>query len=304
MKQRNAFTLIELLVVIAIIAILAAILFPVFAAAREKARQTTCASNERQLSLAVIQYVQDYDEMFPIVASQNFTTLGPPIFRTDNAVDQGSPNDTYGWIECIYPYVKSTGVFICPDDHYPNMSPDNIGGNSLNGAGGYASYGMNAVLGWTPINGDRNQRDDPAVCTVWPSGNNSAAGGDDDDMCYDRPYSIAKAVEPDSLILLADLAIITDTGGQTRGGAKFQGYYFMTGRGGNSQCPNEACIAITDTNFVLNSSRGVTMGMHSGGGANIAYCDGHVKFAGPGTSALYDGQLTSSLDAHYYPEQH
>ena len=65
-KSNKAFTLIELLVVIAIIAILAAILFPVFAQAREKARQTSCMSNERQLGLAVVQYVQDNDEMMPL----------------------------------------------------------------------------------------------------------------------------------------------------------------------------------------------------------------------------------------------
>jgi prepilin-type N-terminal cleavage/methylation domain-containing protein/prepilin-type processing-associated H-X9-DG protein len=91
-RNRTGFTLIELLVVIAIIAILAAILFPVFAQAREKARQISCLSNEKQLGLAFMQYVQDYDEKFP-----------------------GSPYFGLGWAEEIYPYVKSAGVFKCPD---------------------------------------------------------------------------------------------------------------------------------------------------------------------------------------------
>lgn len=96
-KSKAGFTLIELLVVIAIISILAAILFPVFATAREKARQTTCASNEKQRALACVQYVQDYDEVTPCgyLISGNY---GP------------------GWAGQLYPYVKSTAVFACPDD--------------------------------------------------------------------------------------------------------------------------------------------------------------------------------------------
>ncbi len=91
--MKRGFTLIELLVVIAIIAILAAILFPVFATAREKARQTSCASNEKQLGLAIIQYNQDYDECYP-------------------AMDINSQ----GWATPVYPYVKATAVYQCPDD--------------------------------------------------------------------------------------------------------------------------------------------------------------------------------------------
>ena len=104
MEQRNrqnsdkAFTLIELLVVIAIIAILAAILFPVFAIAREKARQTSCTSNLKQLGLGVLQYVQDYDEYYP--AGQFATQYGPGC----------------GWVGQIYPYVKSNALFTCPSD--------------------------------------------------------------------------------------------------------------------------------------------------------------------------------------------
>lgn len=95
----SGFTLIELLVVIAIIAILAAILFPVFAQAREKARATSCLSNEKQLGLAFMQYVQDNDETYPTNGgSQTGVSLG------------------MGWAGQIYPYVKSTGAFLCPDD--------------------------------------------------------------------------------------------------------------------------------------------------------------------------------------------
>ncbi|MEO7717626.1 MAG: DUF1559 domain-containing protein [Capsulimonas sp.] len=100
--RRRGFTLIELLVVIAIIAILAAILFPVFAKAREKARQISCASNERQIGLGLMQYVQDNDETFPA----GYT-----------------PNYAVGWAGPIYPYVKSTGIFKCPDD---STSPNGL----------------------------------------------------------------------------------------------------------------------------------------------------------------------------------
>ena len=92
---------------IAIIAILAAILFPVFAKAREKARQTSCASNEKQLGLAFIQYIQDNDETMPAGRS-------PASRRLARA--QGGPAQ-------IYPYVKSTGVYKCPDDPTPGRRP-------------------------------------------------------------------------------------------------------------------------------------------------------------------------------------
>jgi len=108
----SAFTLIELLVVIAIIAILAAILFPVFAKAREKARQTMCLSNEKQLGLAMMQYVQDFDEVYPF----GLLDKGPAV------VGGGSmPGTGAGWAGAISPYTKSTKVFSCPSDPTPSV---------------------------------------------------------------------------------------------------------------------------------------------------------------------------------------
>ncbi len=95
----RAFTLIELLVVIAIIAILAAILFPVFAQAREKARQTTCLSNLKQINLGVQQYVQDYDESFPRLA-----VYPAPAPR--------QPWATYTWQDAVGPYIKNGTITV------------------------------------------------------------------------------------------------------------------------------------------------------------------------------------------------
>ena len=112
MQRKRGFTLIELLVVIAIIAILAAILFPVFQKVRENARRTACLSNLKQLGLAVTQYYQDADEKGP--------SGWDPYGRCS------------GWAWQVYPFVKSTGVFKCPDD--------------AGALAGVSSYGMNANL--------------------------------------------------------------------------------------------------------------------------------------------------------------
>jgi prepilin-type N-terminal cleavage/methylation domain-containing protein/prepilin-type processing-associated H-X9-DG protein len=131
-KTRSAFTLIELLVVIAIIAILAAILFPVFAQAREKARQAACLSNEKQLGLGFLQYVQDNDEAFPCV----------------NAVYPGAAAQyARGWGNLLYPYVKSTGVYGCPDDadNTPNKVSYIMNYAIWNGTNGPSALGANGL---------------------------------------------------------------------------------------------------------------------------------------------------------------
>jgi prepilin-type N-terminal cleavage/methylation domain-containing protein/prepilin-type processing-associated H-X9-DG protein len=130
-RSLAAFTLIELLVVIAIIAILAAILFPVFARAREQARKTSCLSNLRQLGLAFQTYTQDYDETLP-----NSTDGSPgagqfgawnfyKVFPTNT--NPGSYDVTQGG---LYPYVKNKQIYICPSDSQGRQSGNSYAANS------------------------------------------------------------------------------------------------------------------------------------------------------------------------------
>jgi len=103
-RRRQAFTLIELLVVIAIISILAAILFPVFASVREKARTTACLSNTRQIGTAELSYTQDYDET---IIPNNIAKGGP----TGDPIDQQVAGS---WVNIIQPYIKNKQLLFCP----------------------------------------------------------------------------------------------------------------------------------------------------------------------------------------------
>jgi prepilin-type N-terminal cleavage/methylation domain-containing protein/prepilin-type processing-associated H-X9-DG protein len=147
---RRGFTLIELLVVIAIIAILAAILFPVFARARDKARQASCLSNLKQIGMALNQYAQDYDESHPGV------WFGPVA----RAPWSQPSNDTlfYKWMDAVYPYVKNEQVFNCPSD---GVNKKYVFRNR-DGSNGYGSYAMSQAYfrvgdPWTGPASDYNQ---------------------------------------------------------------------------------------------------------------------------------------------------
>lgn len=161
-KARRAFTLIELLVVIAIIALLAAILFPVFARARENARKTNCANNVKQIGLAILQYAQDNDEILP------------PVAYEDDA------GDDYQWPQLIAPYLKSAQVLRCPSDSRSKI----------------ISYGLNeaAFVDW-----EDDPADPPLSLAAFRRPAQTVMAGDvgtQDDFTTPIPDSL-KMVEPD-----------------------------------------------------------------------------------------------------------
>jgi prepilin-type N-terminal cleavage/methylation domain-containing protein/prepilin-type processing-associated H-X9-DG protein len=177
--NRAAFTLIELLVVIAIIAILAAILFPVFAQARDKARQTSDLSNLKQITLAALQYIQDYDE----------TLISPALRECRNIQTTNPPNLWSGrwrtWPELVYPYTKNMGITTSPNRSDSPFYGYGINVNSSNDDYPQPYNAANNTGGGTPPGNWNDGRCNGTVGAARPE---------------QRPVQLAAAVAPSTTI--------------------------------------------------------------------------------------------------------
>jgi prepilin-type N-terminal cleavage/methylation domain-containing protein/prepilin-type processing-associated H-X9-DG protein len=254
-SQRRGFTLIELLVVIAIIAILAAILFPVFQKVRENARKTACLSNEKQIGLALIQYSQDNDEL--LCSSWN----GNGGYQ---ASDSTPGNIKYKWMDMIYPFVKSTEVFHCPDDSGGLVS--GVGGTN---SGKYIPYQQLGQPGQPPTPNQTYYGSYAMNAYNYGSGSYPDIGPGNNFQGRAVGYPISTLLSPATTIWVTEAAgsFQVDCDGPYLGATKVGSY------------PAIGCESngTTVDGFTLNDDNPVVF-RHGGPDlTNVLYCDGHVK---------------------------
>jgi prepilin-type N-terminal cleavage/methylation domain-containing protein len=256
--RRKGFTLIELLVVIAIIAILAAILFPVFARAREQARKASCLSNQKQIGTAVLMYAQDFDELLPpqqVGACGNLAT-------------------SYGWADLIMPYVKNEKVFDCPSARIKMVMNRNINPPRF-----YRSQGGSPN---NPNDCTTNAAIPNAATTDYNYAVNafSANGSNANGTC--GPWNSAVLSLP-AIPSPANVAGIVDS----RGSSPFSA---SGGTGG--------AYSVTDVDGQVDGRRHVGNNANNAQNAlNIVYMDGHSKFTNLHQSCRIPGNIWTVTDA-------
>jgi len=277
-RGKHGFTLIELLVVIAIIAILAAILFPVFARAREAARQSSSASNVKQCALAILQYVQDYDEKWPY-CMRELAATDPLKNKPDNG--WGPYRYVYnGWDHITQPYIKNTAIFKCPS---ASDAPDAQNAGTDNSARtGAVNYAINKQ-----ITGD---------------GQNLGWTGSSF-----LPQKLAACQFPAVTVMVVETSLGDSTGSN---GHEYDGWGWEDGHqhninGNGTSDPwdesangrNNTCKNGDKLDYSVGS--GIAGARRHNDGGNYAFCDGHVKwYKAEATCVIWD--RSKSLTGQFF----
>jgi len=259
-KHSSGFTLIELLVVVAIIGILAAILFPVFARARESARRASCLSNLKQLGLGMMMYVQDYDEKYPSALnegnehgldspnyfgfSQAQGSTGIPKWTSPANTFKTSAGSSllynYTWMDAIFPYTKSVQLFVCPSyNQKSTVSQREV----------MAGYGYNTFISGTKMKANGS--------AGWPSRD---------------PLSLASVQRASEIVMLLDYPVA----------------YSITAS------PSQYCSTNTSSGWLSPSSSFYDLVWPHMDGGTVAFADGHAKWSKRGSSQTC--RVSSTVD--------
>ena len=272
--NKKGFTLIELLVVIAIIAILAAILFPVFAQAREKARQTSCLSNCKQIGTALTLYTDDYDETLPPRGQKRGwgdvdSYKGYPRFDFGYQFDRcaettlGYGCSNLNWADSVFPYLKSINCYVCPSCTLRST----IRPPSWGIASRFLGYGLNHFLS-SPAYLGLNSWSRPSVTST----TTNAEG-----YMIVPSRSLTEIKNPSSTVFVVDTNIGREDG--IEGGKDYTSYstiipFYMD----------------PTTGYDYNQRDWINTSRHLSG-ANFTFCDGHAKYYKNG-----QGPMLASLD--------
>ena len=267
----RGFTLIELLVVIEIIALLAAILFPAFAQARENARRASCQSNLKQIGIGIMMYVQDNDETMP------FSDYGPGTGdQQQGASDLSTGGAFFKWMDVIYPYVKSTAVFDCPS------RSAQIGNYAYGSGTNYGSYAANDFYCSTT-----------SAYPLFKTPFAPTSGGDYGGV----PATMAQIVVP------AETASVMERAYETN-----NNYSYHIWEAFCSAAPSNSCFSIqNDPNnpghrmfaSVTPNYTGFLAERHFGT-INVLWCDGHVKAVSLDTLTTLGTTTYGSVHSYKY----
>lgn len=280
LRRKNGFTLVELLIVVCIVAILAAILFPVFSRARENARRSSCQSNLKQISMAVMQYVQDYDEKFPMgeiypvqptdkacaaAAAAEFTPKFKTLALTSTTT---SSQNMLTWMSVIYDYTKSTQIYMCPSG--PSLADGANWSASWRGVSGFG-YAYN-----------------PLIFQNWIWDAVEITGGKDsiDASCNILKPSIASgALAASRLTAPASVTMLADRGQTSRESLDCvdpvgKSHYCSCSHGGTAQNSNVTGWLNGEDDLSASSvaGQGTNPARRHFEGGNHLFADGHVKW--------------------------